>query len=57
MGGVVYSGWCFGYGNTSLYLVFKEKLSRTVAKAAVKELRLSQALGVVPKGAFAEVCF
>lgn len=37
----MYSGWCFGYGNMSLYLVFKERLSRTVAKAAVTELRLS----------------
>lgn len=30
--------WC---GNTSLYLVSKEELSRPVAKAAAKELRLS----------------
>lgn len=34
----MYSGWCFGYGNRSLYVAFKEKLDGTAAKAAVKEL-------------------
>lgn len=41
MGRVVCPGWCFGCGNRSLYLVFKEKSSQPLAKAAVKELRLS----------------
>lgn len=35
-GRVVCPGWCFGCGNRSLYLVFKEKLSQPLAKAAVK---------------------
>lgn len=32
---VVCSGWGSGHGCVRLYLVFKEKLGRTMAKAAV----------------------
>lgn len=46
-----------GLGNTSLYLVLKEQVSTTVAKAAVRELRLSRALSIIPKGVCAGICF